>query len=178
MTSTTPIGGMGSRSIKRAAETTLNKTLQDVLKKGAEVQDNPSGEYRWDEVPSNCITILTLASLLEIIDKIQKRIPAERKVQTIYGALDNPNLPNTIPPATCLQSDEEVQTFLELSSVKPIQIQVILYRDPDLVPLVADSPPPDDSLYFTADILDPVEEYMDPAEDSDSLSQNLASFIK
>ncbi|RPB22306.1 hypothetical protein L211DRAFT_850626 [Terfezia boudieri ATCC MYA-4762] len=146
--------------------------------RGAEVQDNSSGEYRWDEAPSNCIAILRSASLLEIVDKIQERIPAGRKVRAIYGALDNPNPPNAIPPATRLQSDEEVQAFLELSSAKPIQIQVILYRDPDLVPLVVDSLLPDDGPYVAADFLDAVEEYMDPAEDSDSLSRNLASFIK
>ncbi|RPB17861.1 hypothetical protein L211DRAFT_854698 [Terfezia boudieri ATCC MYA-4762] len=131
--------------------------------RGAEVQDNASGEYRWDEALSNCVAILRSASLLEIVDKIRERIPAGRKVRAIYGALDNPNPPNAIPPTTRLQSDEEVQAFLELSSAKPIWIQVILYRDPDLVPLVADSPPPDDGPYFAADFLDAVEEYMDPA---------------
>ncbi|RPB21401.1 hypothetical protein L211DRAFT_851571 [Terfezia boudieri ATCC MYA-4762] len=146
--------------------------------RGAEVQDNASEEYRWDEAPSNCVAILRSASLLEIVNKIRERIPTGRKVWVIYGALDNPNPPNAIPPTIRLQSDEEVQAFLELSSTKPIRIQVILYRDPDLVPLVADSPPPDDGPYFVADILDAVEEYMDPAEDSDSLSRNLASFAK
>ncbi|RPB21142.1 hypothetical protein L211DRAFT_851741 [Terfezia boudieri ATCC MYA-4762] len=208
----------GSGPIKRAAETALDKILQDVLKKaqdtehghalaqvanlatnapdvqfgganapglflidptrGPEVQNNASGEYRWDEALSNCVAVLRSASLLEIVDKIQERIPTGRKVRAIYGALDNPNLPNVIPPATRLQSDEEVQAFLELSSTKPIQIQVILYRDPDLVPLVADSLPPDNGLYFAADFLDAVEEYIDPAEDSNSLSRNLASFAK
>ncbi|RPB18381.1 hypothetical protein L211DRAFT_854176 [Terfezia boudieri ATCC MYA-4762] len=137
---------------------------------GAKVQDNASGEYRWDEAPSNCVAILKSISLLEIVDKIRERIPAGRKVRVIYGALDNPNPPNAIPPATCLQSYKEVQEFLELSSTKPIRIQVILYRDPDLVPLVADSLPPGDSPYFAADLLDAVEEYMDPAKDSDLLS--------
>ncbi|RPB18117.1 hypothetical protein L211DRAFT_854446 [Terfezia boudieri ATCC MYA-4762] len=145
---------------------------------GAEVQNNASGEYRWDEALSNYIAILRSASLLEIVDKIRERIPARRKIWVIYGALDNPNPPNAIPPATRLQSDEEVQAFLELSSAKPIRIQVILYRDPDLVPLVADSPPPDDGPYFAADFLDAVEEYMDPAKDSYSLSRNLAGFTK
>ncbi|RPB19374.1 hypothetical protein L211DRAFT_853190 [Terfezia boudieri ATCC MYA-4762] len=145
---------------------------------GFQKPDNTSGEYRWDEVPSNYVAILRSASLLEIVDKIRERIPAERKVRAIYGALDNPNPPNEIPPATRLQFDEEVQAFLELSSAKPIRIQVILYRDLDLVPLVADSLPPDDGPYFAADFLDAVEEYMDPAEDSDSLSRNLASFAK
>ncbi|RPB18166.1 hypothetical protein L211DRAFT_854394 [Terfezia boudieri ATCC MYA-4762] len=146
--------------------------------RGAEVQDNASGEYRWDEAPSNCVAILRSASLLEIVDKIWERIPTGRKVRAIYGALDNPNPPNAIPPATRLQSDEEMQAFLELSSAKPIRIQVILYRDPDLVPLVVDSLPPDDSPYFAADFLDAVEEYIDPAEDSDLLSRNLAGFTK
>ncbi|KAF8455928.1 hypothetical protein BGX38DRAFT_1266813 [Terfezia claveryi] len=61
---------------------------------------------------------------------------------------------------------------------EPIRIQVILYRDPDLVPLVPDSPPPDDGPYFAADFLDAVDEYMDPAEDSDLLSRKLAGFAK
>ncbi|RPB21014.1 hypothetical protein L211DRAFT_851757 [Terfezia boudieri ATCC MYA-4762] len=136
------------------------------------------GEYKWDEAPSNCVAILRSASLLEIVDKIRERIPAGRKVRVIYGALDNPNPGNAIPPATCLQTDEEVQAFLELSLSKPIRIQVILYRDSTLVPPVADSPPPDDGAYFAADFLDVAEEYMDPAEDSDSLSRNLAGFAK
>ncbi|RPB18310.1 hypothetical protein L211DRAFT_854247 [Terfezia boudieri ATCC MYA-4762] len=150
----------------------------DATAHGNEVQDIVSGEYKWDEGPSNCVAILRSASLLEIVDKIRERIPAERKVRVIYGALDNPNSGNAILPATRLQTDEKVQAFLELSLSKPIRIQVILYRDSTLVPPVADSPLPDDSAYFTADFLDAAEEYMDPAEDSDSLSRNFAGFAK
>ncbi|KAF8415552.1 hypothetical protein BGX38DRAFT_1281258 [Terfezia claveryi] len=83
-----------------------------------------------------------------------------------------------VTPAMHLQTDEEVQVFLELSSSKPIRKQVILYRDPALEPVVADSPPPDDGVYFAADFLNAAEEYMDPAEDSNSLSRNLAGFAK
>ncbi|RPB18932.1 hypothetical protein L211DRAFT_853642 [Terfezia boudieri ATCC MYA-4762] len=138
---------------------------------GNEVQDI-------DKAPSNCIAILRSASLLEIVDKIRERIPAGRKVRVIYEALDNQNPGNVILPAICLQTDEEVQAFLEQSLSKPIRIQVILYRDSTLVPPVVGSPPPDDGTYFAADFFDTVEEYMDPAEDSDSLSRNLTSFIK
>ncbi|RPB18362.1 hypothetical protein L211DRAFT_854190 [Terfezia boudieri ATCC MYA-4762] len=194
----------GAVAIKKATTTALNKILQDVLKKardterghalaqvvnlaanapnvqfgggadttgrnaednaqegfrkpvrlflidparGNEVQDIVSGEYKWDEAPSNCVAILRSASLLEIVDKIWERIPVGRKVRVIYGALDNPNSGNAIPPATRLQTDEEV-------------------------------PLPDDGAYFAANFLDAAEEYMDPAEDSDSLSRNLAGFAK
>ncbi|KAF8414543.1 hypothetical protein BGX38DRAFT_1281824 [Terfezia claveryi] len=78
--------------------------------RGAEVQDTNS-QYKWDEASSNCVAILKLASFLEIVDKIRERIPAGRKVQAVYGALDNPNPPNTIPPTTRLQTDEEVQAI-------------------------------------------------------------------
>ncbi|RPB19989.1 hypothetical protein L211DRAFT_852695 [Terfezia boudieri ATCC MYA-4762] len=114
----------------------------------------------------------------EIVDKIRERIPAERKVRVIYRALDNPNPGNVIPPATLLQTNEEVQAFLELYLSKPIRIQVIFYRDLTLVPPVVDSTSPDDGAYFAADFLDAAEQYMDPAEDFDSLSRNLAGFVK
>ncbi|RPB19010.1 hypothetical protein L211DRAFT_853579 [Terfezia boudieri ATCC MYA-4762] len=155
------------RTILRRASESLNH-----------VQDIVSGEYKWDEVLSNCIAILRLVFLLEIVDKIQERIPAEKKVRVIYRALDNLNSGNAISPAICLQTNEEVQAFLELSLSKPIRIQVILYRDLTLVPSVMNSPLPNDSVYFSADFLDAAEEYMDPAKDSDSLSQNLAGFAK
>ncbi|KAF8422328.1 hypothetical protein BGX38DRAFT_1279818 [Terfezia claveryi] len=76
-----------------------------------------------------------LVLLLEIMDKIRERIRAGRKVRAVYGVLDNPNPPNTIPPAMHLQTDEEVQAFLELSSSKTIRIHIILYRDLALEPL-------------------------------------------
>ncbi|RPB18006.1 hypothetical protein L211DRAFT_854582 [Terfezia boudieri ATCC MYA-4762] len=44
-----------------------------------EVQDIISGEYKWDEAPSNCVAILRSASLLEIVDKIWERILVGRK---------------------------------------------------------------------------------------------------
>ncbi|KAF8458808.1 hypothetical protein BGX38DRAFT_1138403 [Terfezia claveryi] len=159
---------MQTRTLRRVSESLERLFLIDLTRE-AEVQDT-NGQYKWDETPSNYIAILKLASLLEIVDKIRERIPAGRKVWAVYGALDNPNPLNTISPATRLQTDKEVLAFLELSSSKLIRIQVILYRDPALEPVVADSPPPDDGAYFAADFLDAAEEYMNPAEDSDSLS--------
>ncbi|KAF8420260.1 hypothetical protein BGX38DRAFT_1280243 [Terfezia claveryi] len=126
---------------------------------GAEVQD-ANGQYKWDEASSNYIAILKLVLLLEIMDKIRERIRAGRKVRAVYGVLDNPNPPNTIPPAMHLQTDEEVQAFLELSSSKTIRIHIILYRDLALEPLVADSPPPYDSVYFAANFLDAAEDFV------------------
>ncbi|RPB18174.1 hypothetical protein L211DRAFT_854378 [Terfezia boudieri ATCC MYA-4762] len=119
-----------------------------------------------------------VTSLLEIVDKIWERIPVGRIVRVIYGALDNLNSGNAIPATIHLQTDEEVQAFLELSLLKPIRIQVILYRDSTLIPPVADRAPPDDSIYFVANFLNIGEEYMDPTEDSNSLSRNLAGFVK
>jgi hypothetical protein len=221
----------GAAAIKKAADTALDKILQDVLKKardterghalaqvtnlaanapdvqftgadpesrneneggfqksvrlflidpgrGNAVLDAATGEYMWDTAPSNCVAILRSASLLEIVDKVRERIPVGRTVRAIYGALDNPTPPSTIPPFTRLQSDEEVQAYLDLTSSKPVRIQVILHRDPNANPAVADSPPPDDGAHFAADFLDAPDTYLDPAEDSDSLSRNLAGFAK
>ena len=115
---------------------------------------------------------------MEIAAKVQERIPAGRTVRAIYDALDNPTLPDTIPPFTRLQSDEEVRAYLDLTSSKPVRIQVILHWDSNADSVVLDSPPPDGGACFAADFLDAAEEYLDPAEDSDSLSRNLAGFAK
>jgi len=55
---------------------------------------------------------------------------------------------------------------------------VILHRDPNLIPLIADSSPPEDGVYFALGSFDAVEEYNDPAEDSDAIHRNLAGMAK
>ena len=109
---------------------------------GNEVGDGASRKYKWDDSLSNCVATLRLPSLLEIVDKVQERIPAGTTVRAIYGALDNPRPPDTIPPITGLQSDEMVQAYLDLTSSKSVRIQVILHRDANADHVVSDSPPP------------------------------------
>ena len=108
-------------------------------------------------------------SLLEVVDKVRQKIPAGRTVRAIYGAFENPAPPSIIPDATCLQSDEEVEAFFDLTSSKPIRLQIVLHRDPNQVPVVPDSPPPDDGPYFTLGFLNVAELYDEPAEDSDTI---------
>ncbi|KAF8435592.1 hypothetical protein BGX38DRAFT_1274931 [Terfezia claveryi] len=121
---------------------------------------------------------MQVSSLLEVVDKVQDKIPAERMVRAIFGALKNPRLPNTIPDAMHLQSDEEVEVFFDFTNAQPIRLQVVLLRDPTAVPFRADSAPPDDGAYFPDDFLDAAEQYDDPGEDSDTLCQNLAGYAK
>ncbi|KAF8440637.1 hypothetical protein BGX38DRAFT_1205498 [Terfezia claveryi] len=132
-----------------------------------EVRVTPGGAYKWDGCPSHYVAIMQVASLLEVVDKVRDKIPVGRTVRAIFGALENPRLPNTIPDATRLQSDEE-----------PIRLQVVLLRNPVAVPSKADSPPPDDGAYFPGDLLDAAEQYNDPGEDSETLCRNLASYSK
>jgi len=77
-----------------------------------------------------------------------------------------------------VQFDEEVEAFFDLTSAKPIRLQVVLRRDPEAVPLKADSPPPDDGDSFPVDFLNAPEVYDDPGEDSDAFRQNLAGYAK
>ncbi|KAF8423732.1 hypothetical protein BGX38DRAFT_1238459 [Terfezia claveryi] len=130
-----------------------------------EVRVTPGGAYKWDGCPSHCVAIMQVASLLEVVDKVRDKIPVGRTVRAIFGALENPRLPNTIPDATRLQSDEEVEAFFDLTNAQPIRLQ-------------ADSPPPDDGAYFPRDFLDAAEQYNDPGEDSDTLCRNLAGYSK
>jgi hypothetical protein len=136
------------------------------------------GAYLWDGCPSDCVAIMKVASLLEVVDKVRDKIPAGRTVRAIFGALENPTPPSRIPDATRLRSDEEVEAFFDLTSAKPIRLQVVLRRDPEADPQKEDSPPPGDGEYFAADFLDAAEEYNDPGEDSDALCRNLAGYAK
>jgi len=108
-------------------------------------------------------------SLLEVIDKVRQKIPAGHTVQAIYGALENPAPTSVISDVTCLQSDEEVEAFFDLTSSKPIGLQIVLHRDPNQVPVVPDSPPPDDGPYFALDFLNTAKLYDNPAEDSNTI---------
>jgi len=115
------------------------------------------------------VAIMKSPSLLEVVDKVRQKIPACRTVRAIYGALENPAPPSIIPDATRLQSDEKVEAFFDLTSSKPIRLQIVLHRDPNQVPVVPDSPPPDDGPYFTLGFLNVAELYDEPAEDSDTI---------
>jgi len=138
----------------------------------------PRGQYQWDGGPSNCVAIMRTPSLLEVVDKVRDKIPAGQTVRAIFGVIANPTPPGRIPEATRLQSDEEVEAFFDLTSAKPIRLQVVLRRDPEAVPLKADSPPPDDGDFFPVDFLNAPEVYDDPGEDSDTFRQNLAGYAK
>ena len=142
------------------------------------VKDGASGLYLWDGCRSHCITIMKSPSLLEIGDKVRSKIPRGRFVRVIFGDIDNPTPPSVIPDSVRLQTDEEEETFYNITASKPIRLQVILYRDSQPIPMVADSPPPDDEPYFPRDFLDAPGYYIDPAEDSDNLARSLAGTAK
>ena len=197
----------GNAGMKRAADTALDKLLQDVLKKARDTNQNlarrqvidlaaaapnvefapnqntnnedgpkgfrksvriflidperaaaeiknADGRYLWDGCPSNCVAIIKVASLLEVVDKVRDRIPPGRTVRAIYGALENPIPPSRIPDAAQLRSDEEVEAFFEVTSAKPIRLQVVLYKDRTRVPAPANTPPPDGGAYFKDGFLD------------------------
>jgi len=115
-------------------------------------------------------------SLLEVVDTVGQRIPAGHTVRAIYGALENPTLPSIIPDATRVQSDKEVGALFDLTSSKPIRLQIVLHREPNQVPVVPDSPPPDDGPYFTLHFLNAAELYDGSAEYSNTIQRNLAGF--
>jgi len=100
---------------------------------GAMVIDPVTQAYKWDGGPSHCVAIMKSLSLLEVVDKVRQKIPAGRTVRAIYGALENLAPSSVIPDATRLQSDEEVEAFFDLTSSKPIQLQIVLHRDPNQV---------------------------------------------
>jgi len=83
---------------------------------GAIVIDPVTQAYKWDGGPRHCVAIMKSPSLLEVVDKVRQKIPAGRTVQGIYGALENLAPPSVIPDATCLQSDEEIEAFFDLTS--------------------------------------------------------------
>ena len=83
-----------------------------------------------------------------------------------------------IPDARRLQSDEQVEAFFEVTAYKPIRLPVVLHRDPNQVPLVPDSPPPNNGPNFAVDFLHAAEVYQDPTQDSDMLQRNLAGMVK
>jgi len=174
-------GGSRNGDATRGADSMFRKSVRLFVvdpSHGAAVVDAVSGEYKWDGGPSQCIAVMKSATLQEVVDKIRQKVPAGRTVKAIFGALDNAVVPSIIPDATRLQSHKEIEAFFELTCSKPIRIQVILHRDPNFVPLVADSPPPEHGAYFAPGSFDAVEEYDDPAEDSDAIHRDLAGMAK
>ena len=67
-----------------------------------------------------------------------------------------------------------MEAVFEITVANPVRLQVILHRDPKLEEGARNSPPEDDSEYFAPDFLDTAEVYDNPAEDCDTLRQNLA----
>jgi len=177
----TPDGGSRNADATRGADSTFRRSVRlFVVDPGrrAPVVDAVSSEYKWDGGPSQCVAVMRSTTLQEVVDKIRQKLPAGRTVRTIFGALDNAVAPSIIPDATRVQSDKEVEAFFELTCSRLIQIQVILHRDPNLVPLVADSPPSEDGAYFAPGSFDAVDEYDYPAKNSDAIYRNLAAMAK
>ena len=141
--------------------------------RGNEVKD-ARGQYLWDGCPSHSVAIVKVASLVELVDKARPRIPAGRSIRAIYGALANPVPTCTVPDATRLQSDNEVEAFFEVTSSTPIRLQIVLHRNPTAGPMVRDTPPPDHGAYFPVDLFSTPEERNDSAEDSDPLPRGSA----
>ena len=146
--------------------------------RGAEVMDVATAEYKCDGGPNHCVTIRKSASLLEAVDKVREQIPAGRTVRAIYGALEIPATWSVIPDATRLQSNEKVEAFVQVTASNPIRLQVVLHRDPNQIHPIPNSPPRNDRPSVAVDVLDAVEVYQDPAEDSDVLQRNLAGMAK
>jgi len=138
----------------------------------------PGGQYVWDGGSSNCVAIMRTPSHLEVIDKVRHKVPAGRTVRAIFGAITNPTPPGQIPAATWLQSEKDVEAFFDLASPKPIRLQMVLRRNPEAMPLKADSPPPDNGDIFPVDFLNAPDVCDDPGKDSDSFHQNLAGYAK
>ena len=108
-------------------------------------------------------------SLIEMVDRVRSKILRGRFVRAIFCDKENPTPPSVIPHSVRLQTDEEVVVFYDITASKPIRLQVILCRDPAANPVVPDSPPPDDELYFPKVFLDAPAYYIEPAEDSITL---------
>ena len=100
-------------------------------------------------------------SLLDIVNKVQLKIPRGCFIRAIFGALDNPTPPSVIPDTMRLQTEEKVEVFYDITATKPIHLQLILYRDLTVNPVEPGSLPPDDEPYFHKDFLYVLEHYMD-----------------
>jgi len=91
------------------------------------------------------------------------------------GALEDPDPAAPTIPAdwTHLKTDAEVVAFLQMTESKPIRLLVVLYRATGGPP---NTPPPNPlEPYFLVDKFEPLDEYDDPAEDSDTNMHNIAS---
>jgi len=177
----TPDGGSRNADATRGADSMFRRSVPLFVVdpgRGAAVVDAVSSEYKWNGGPSQCVAVMKSATLQEVMDKIWQKVPVGHTVRAIFGALNNAVARSIIPDATRLQSDKEVEAFFELTCSKPIRIQVILHRDPNLVPLLVDYPPPEDGAYFALGSFDAVEKYDDSAEDSDAIHRNLAGMAK
>jgi len=65
---------------------------------------------------------MKVASLLEVVDKVQDKIPVGRTVQAIIGAIENPTQASPIRDTTRLKSDEVVEAFFDITNSKPIRL--------------------------------------------------------
>ncbi|KAF8457355.1 hypothetical protein BDZ91DRAFT_767259 [Kalaharituber pfeilii] len=109
--------------------------------------------------------IIPTKSLEDVYKGVKSKIPAGRSIRAIYGCLVllrpgvvvNPNA-----DIERLTTDAEFAAFLQDTASKPIALQVVLKHNGR-----ADTPPPDGQPYFAADHF-VLEEYNDPAEDSDT----------
>ena len=163
----------GQASFQRSFRLFLIETGRDnIVKEGA------SGLYLWNRCLSHCIAIMKSPSLLEIVDKVRSKIPKGRFVRPNFATIHNPTSPRVIPDSVYLRTHEEVEAFNDVTTSKPIRLEVIMYRDPAANPMVQDSPPSDDERYFPIDFLDAPAYYVDPAEDSHTLARNLARKAK
>jgi len=87
-------------------------------------------------------------SIVEVIKRIEDRIPAGKHVWAIYGAITKPNANGSEPDdLTWIILDEDLTNFLTTANgvYRPIMLQVELVRAGG-----AQTPPPDKRPYFTA----------------------------
>ena len=99
-------------------------------------------------------------------------------MRAIFGALENPIPLSTTPDTSRLQSEEEVEASFDVTSSKPVRLQIIFYRDSTKVPVVPDPPLHQTMVtYYPMDFLDTPEVYEDPAEDSGALRWDGRSLV-
>ena len=131
---------------------------------------NESGEWTWNNRLRRKLAVIKDRSLEGIYTVVKAFLPADKCICEIRGFLLDPAPPTDDVPAdwSCLNSDEEVKAFLQMTKAEPVRLLVILHRS------TGANTPPLSSSYFALNKFQPLEEYNDPAEDSDALRRDAA----
>ena len=122
--------------------------------------------------------MIHLRTLDGIAVVVHPYLPVGRNIREILGALKDPDPAALTISAdwTHLGTDAEVVAFLQMTKSKPIRLLVVLHRAAGGPPNTF-SPNPLEP-YFPVDKFESLDEYDNPAEDSDVNMRNIAGVAR